>query len=171
MSDAALTHLFTAFVFALVSSVGLTLAWSLLLAVRHGKTSAPPRHLVQEALRLYPIAWLLERAASREIELGNARVAPDHAIVVSPYAVHRNPRYWERPNEFLPERWEARIDRRAWIPFGAGSQGCIAGSLSIDLASATLEALLALRCTVEQPDTRPLTGAALAPARFTLVRG
>ncbi|MEA3015901.1 MAG: hypothetical protein QOI38_623 [Sphingomonadales bacterium] len=170
MSDETLIHIYAAFLFALVSSVGLTLAWAVMLAVRHGKAGAPPRHVVQEALRLYPITWLLERSASREMDIAGERVGPDTAIVISPYAVHRNPRYWPEPTCFLPERWAGRIDRRAWIPFGAGSQSCVAGSLSLELAAATLEALLARPVSVEEKDARPSIGAALAPGRFTLFR-
>jgi hypothetical protein len=171
MGDEMLVHLYAAFVFSVVSSVGLTLAWSLLLAIRHGRTSAPPRHIVQEALRLYPITWLLERNAEREIEIGGERVGPSCAIVVSPYALHRNALHWPEPDRFLPERWSGRIDRRAWMPFGAGSQSCVAASLSIDLAADALAALLAVPVAIEAADERPSIGAALAPGRFTLLRG
>ena len=170
IGDETIVHLYAAFVFALVSSVGLALAWAVLLAVRHGKTGAPPRHIVQEALRLYPITWLLERGASREIEIAGERVSPDAAIVISPYAVHRNPHYWDKPTCFLPERWAGKIDRRAWIPFGAGTQSCVAASLSIELAATIVAAVLARPVAIEEHDAGPSIGAALAPGRFSLLR-
>ena len=171
MGDRGLVHLYLALVFALAGSIGFALGWALLLAVRHGRTGAPPADLVREALRLYPVAWLLERTPAREALVLGERVSPADVIAISPYGVHRNARCWPRPDEFLPERWQSGADRRAWIPFGAGPQSCVAASLSIDIAARILEALLDRPVSAEGGDGAPSVRAALASPAFTLVRG
>lgn len=171
MGDAGLVHLYLALVFALAGSVGFALGWALLLAVRHDRTAAPTADLVREALRLYPVAWLLARTPAREGEILGERVSPTDEIAISSYAVHRNPAYWPDPAAFRPERWHGKIDRRAWLPFGAGSQSCVAATLSVELASEALAAILRNPVSIEGGDGPPSVRAALAPPAFVLVRG
>ena len=85
MRDEGLVHLYLAFVFALAGSVGFALGWALLLAVQSGRTAAPPADMLREALRLYPVAWLLGRTPLREAEILGERVSPSDEVVVSPY--------------------------------------------------------------------------------------
>jgi cytochrome P450 len=170
MPDEAVTHLYTAFIFALVGSIAFALAWSLLLAARHGHTQGRTADLVREALRLYPVAWLLERQAIRPIDLMGERVLPTQSIVIASYAIHRNPRYWSDAAAFRPERWQGRIDRSAWLPFGAGGQSCVAASLTIDLVARLLDILLSRGVRIEGGTGQPSLGAALAPPDFILLR-
>lgn len=170
MRDEGLVHLYLAFVFALAGSVGFALGWALLLAVRNGRTGSPPSDLLREALRLYPVAWLLGRTPVGEAEIMGERVSPTDEIVISPYAVHRNPAYWPEPAAFLPERWRGKVDRRAWLPFGVGSQSCPAASLSIDVASTLVGEILRLPVSIEGGDGPPSIRAALAAPAFTLLR-
>lgn len=170
MRDEGLVHLYLAFVFALAGSVGFSLGWALLLAVRNGRTGSPPPDIVREALRLYPVAWLLGRTPVGEAEIMGERVSPSDEIVISPYGVHRNPAYWPEPAAFRPERWHGKVDRRAWLPFGVGSQSCVAASLSIDVASAVLGEILRRPVSIEGGDGPPSVRAALASPAFTLLR-
>jgi cytochrome P450 len=171
MGDAGLVHLYLAFVFALAGSVGFALGWALLLAVRNARKDSPAPDLVREALRLYPVAWLLARTPARETEILGERVSPSDEIAISSYAVHRNPAYWPDPAAFRPERWHGKIDRRAWLPFGAGSQSCVAASLSIELASEALAAILRKPVSIEGGEGPPSVRAALAAPAFVVVRG
>jgi cytochrome P450 len=98
-------------------------------------------------------------------------VSPSDEIVISPYGVHRNPAYWPEPGAFRPERWRGNVDRRAWLPFGAGSQSCVAASLTIDVASDILGEILSGPVSIEGGDGPPSIRAALAAPQFTLVRG
>lgn len=170
MRDGGLVHLYLAFVFALAGSVGFALGWGLLLAIRNGRTGSPPADLVREALRLYPVAWLLGRTPVREAEIMGERVSPSDEIVISPYGVHRNPAYWPEPADFRPERWHGKLERRAWLPFGVGSQSCVAAALSIDVASTVLGEILRRPVSVEGGDGPPSIRAALAAPAFTLLR-
>lgn len=171
MGDAGLVHLYLAFVFALAGSVGFALGWALPLAARHGRTDSPAPDLVREALQLYPVAWLLGRTPAGEAEIMGERVSPKVEIAISPYAVHRNPAYWPDPADFRPERWHGKVDRRAWLPFGAESQSCIAASLSVDVSSEALAEILRGPVAIEGGLGPPSVRAALAAPQFTLVRG
>src|SRR5262249_14754027 len=92
----------------------------------------------------------------------------DH-VVVCPYLVHRNPRYWDAPTAFRPQRWAAPKGARAFMPFGAGPHSCAAASLSMQLVEDIVRILLAeYRVSVHASDRRPQVSAALAPPRFVL---
>jgi cytochrome P450 len=170
LDEEGLIHLYAGFVFALAGSIGFALGWALLLTLRHDKQDREPAHLVREALRLYPVAWHLERYARAEQEILGERVTPADTIVVSPYAIHRSPLYWEEPYAFRPERWQGSLVRHAWLPFGVGGHSCVAASLSLDLAAALLRTILAAPCALEGGDGPPSIGAALAPPAFRLRR-
>jgi cytochrome P450 len=90
------------------------------------------RRVVREALRLYPPAWMLGRAARRPVRLGEVEIPAGAIVSVSPYAMQRHPALWERPSEFRPDRFaEAPGDRPrlAYLPFGAGTRRCPAGAM------------------------------------------
>jgi cytochrome P450 len=98
------------------------------------KTSDLPRlrftgRVFREALRLYPPAWIVAREAVTEYQLGSIKVPAGSTLVMSPYAMHRDPRFWESPETFDPDRWtdEASANRPkfAFFPFGAGTRVCI----------------------------------------------
>ena len=168
IDEKALVHLYAGIVFATVGSIGFALGWAVLQAVRQQKMEHSPAHLVLEALRLYPVAWLFERRVRQpEVILGEP-VLPTQSVTISPYAVHRNPAYWNEPTRFMPERWAASADRTAWLPFGAGDHGCVAAGFSVGLASRLLAEILSRSPEIELGDGAPSLGAALAPPRFIL---
>lgn len=85
--------------------------------------------VLQEAMRLYPPAWCLERTAVEDDEVGGYTVPAGTTIAICPYVLHRNPSYWDNPeafdpDRFLPERGAAR-SRFAYLPFGDGPRICI----------------------------------------------
>lgn len=157
-------------VFAIAGSVGFTLGWCLYLLGRHPEADdAEPGWVVREALRLWPIAWMLGRQAARPHDLAGHRVAPADSVIVCPYLVHRHPRHWPEPERFLPERWAGGQRPEAFIPFGWGPHTCTAASLTLELVADVLRIVLDRHrpvVTVENP--RPHVGPALAPPRFTL---
>jgi cytochrome P450 len=168
-SDALLTEVYAAFLFAMVGSVGFTLGWSLQLACAYDALDAEPAHVVSEALRLFPVAWLLARRPAGDHEVLGHAVTPQDWVVVSPYAIHRNPAHWEAPDRFDPDRWRGRADRSAWLPFGAGPHACVAAPLTLRLVGGVLERLRAgYAPRVNVLDPRPGLGPALAPPSFVL---
>ncbi len=84
---------------------------------------------LDEALRLWPPAWIGPRRSVRTFELHGVAVPAGAHVAYSSLASHRLPSVWDQPDAFLPQRWEpaarAALPRGAYIPFGAGSRTCI----------------------------------------------
>ncbi|HZD79501.1 MAG TPA: cytochrome P450 [Actinomycetota bacterium] len=86
------------------------------------------RMVLTESMRLLPPAWAIGRRATVPLELGDRRLPRGAVVVVSPYLVHRDPRWYRDPEAFAPERWSedrSAAPRLAYLPFGAGSRMCI----------------------------------------------
>jgi len=88
------------------------------------------RAVLAESMRLYPPAYLVGRRALDEYRVPNTGFAlPAKTVVfLSQYLLHRDPRFWDEPEAFRPERWlagEPARHRHAYFPFGAGSRICI----------------------------------------------
>lgn len=60
------------------------------------------RMVLEEALRLYPPAPILSRKAIADDELQGYPIAANSMILISPYATHRHPAFWEEPEQFDP---------------------------------------------------------------------
>jgi cytochrome P450 len=91
-------------------------------------------HVVTEAMRLYPPAWLIGRRALQDYPIGDY-VAPARSIVVmSPYVMQRDARYFADPERFEPDRWtpefRAALPPFAYFPFGGGPRRCIGDSFA-----------------------------------------
>ena len=100
----------------------------------------------KESMRLYPPIWRLSRFA-READAIQAYAVPKGSVVVvTPYLIHRDPRYWEQPETFEPERFSPERacsrPRLAYIPFGAGPRACV-GAL---FAMTEAQIILAMIC-------------------------
>ena len=85
--------------------------------------------VIEEALRLYPPAWVFERQAIAPDMLGKYAIEPGAIVALCPYVIHRHPDHWENPQGFDPERFRPeRADKRpryAYLPFGAGPRTCV----------------------------------------------
>jgi cytochrome P450 len=105
-------------------------------------------HVVSETLRLYPTAWAIGREALRDTEVGGQRVPRGTTVLISPWTLHRDPRFWDEPEAFAPERWSddsgQQTPRYAYLPFGAGQRVCIGAGF------AQLEATLVLATIVRR---------------------
>lgn len=98
--------------------------------------------LVKEAMRLYPPAAVLTRKAQEDDVVMGWTIPAGSMVVLPQWVIHRDPRYFDEPERFNPERWtealETKLPRFAYFPFGGGGRVCIGA------AFATLEARLAL---------------------------
>ncbi|HEU4559218.1 MAG TPA: cytochrome P450 [Longimicrobium sp.] len=87
------------------------------------------RAVFAEAMRLYPPAWAIGREPLEEFEAGGYRIRAGTVVLLSPWIVHRDPRWWTDPERFDPDRWsperEAEQPRFAYFPFGGGPRKCI----------------------------------------------
>lgn len=164
-----LGEVFLSFVFAIAGSLGFVLGWSIYLLGTHPREDVEPAWVVREALRLWPVAWVLARRPARPHEVAGFAVGDGDEVVACPWLVHRHPGSWAEPAAFRPERWAEPGDRGAFMPFGLGPHRCVAASLTLRLIEELLRILVTdHRIEVTVPDHRPFVGPALAPPRFTL---
>ena len=91
--------------------------------------------IIHEVLRLYPPAWVVSRRAIEEDEVGGFYVPPKTDILMSPFAIQRNPDIWENPEKFDPCRFEKEkmkaMHRYAYFPFGGGPRLCIGDQFAL----------------------------------------
>ncbi|HEX3182556.1 MAG TPA: cytochrome P450 [Beijerinckiaceae bacterium] len=127
------------------------------------------RAVIEEAMRLYPPAATLTREAVEPDMLAGRRIKKGMRVVVSPFVVHRHRLLWRDPDLFMPERFlgEARekIDRFAYLPFGAGPRVCVGASFALQEACIVLAHLMqAFRFEhVETHEVRPMQRVTLRP--------
>jgi Cytochrome P450 len=99
-------------------------------------------HVLTESLRLYPTAWGMARLAAEEHEIAGYSVLPGYGVAFAQWVVHRDPRWFDAPLEFRPERWEnglaKRLPRFAYFPFGGGPRQCIGNTFALMEASVVL---------------------------------
>ena len=86
--------------------------------------------VLAESMRLFPPAWAIGRLAMHEHEFGGYKVPKGALVLVSPYIAGRDPRYWDDPDKFIPERWQQLSVKEAgqkyiYFPFGGGIRRCI----------------------------------------------
>lgn len=108
--------------------------------------------VLDEAMRLYPPAWMVTRAAREADSLGGYVIPKDSYVFLSPYVTHRKPSLWEDPEGFDPERFsperQASMHRFAYFPFGGGPRQCIGNSFAM-MEAVLLLATLAQRYRLE----------------------
>jgi cytochrome P450 len=111
--------------------------------------AAPVTHrFVKEVLRMWSPPLLLVRRARVSSDLGATRLEKGQSYLVSPHMIHRDHRFWQRPDTFDPDRFlpgapHGPADRSCYVPFGWAPKKCIGA----DLSTTQLMALCYLLCT------------------------
>src|SRR5262249_19585383 len=102
--------------------------------------------IINESLRLYPPAWTLIRRSLESVELDGLTVPSKTAVFMSQWVMHRDPRFFERPEAFEPDRWlgeaAARIPAGAFFPFGIGPRQCVGRRFAMMEAVLLLAAIM-----------------------------
>lgn len=102
-------------------------------------------NVFQEALRLYPPAWLITRKAIQPDDLSGVPIPSNALVIISPYTMHRHPDYWQGPERFDPARFDAdRFSAQhkfAYLPFGGGPALCIGKNFALIEAQIVLAKL------------------------------
>ena len=120
-----------------------------------------------ESLRLYPPAWAIGRRAREDYSIGGYAIPAKSILLMSPWVVHRDPRWYEEPEAFRPERWQddllKRLPRFAYFPFGGGARQCIGNTFAL------MEAALVLATIAQKFRLRLVAGHPVVPlASITL---
>lgn len=153
-------------------TTALGMAYTLSLLARHpdeqsaifdsitgGSSETVPDRLewaISESLRLYPPTYLFLREAIGEDRIDDVSVAPGTIMIVHPWMIHRDDRFFDQPDDFVPDRWadnlESSLHSFAYFPFGGGRRRCIGGHFAL-LEMRTVLAELLMRFQFEPIET------------------
>lgn len=102
--------------------------------------------VIQESMRLYPPVWILVRRCESDDVIAGFRVPKHVFVAVPPVILHRDPRIFERPEAFDPDRFApdraAKLPRFAYLPFSGGPRVCIGNSFALMESQLILATLL-----------------------------
>ncbi len=92
------------------------------------------KNVVEESLRLYPPAYFIDRVNIEDDEFKGMKIPKNSSLLFSLLEIHTNPRYWEKPQNFVPERFsDANPNEFSsnYYPFGAGPRMCIGNNFAM----------------------------------------
>ena len=115
--------------------------------------------VVKESMRLYSPAYTLGREACEDTTIGEYAVPRGTTVFLSQWVTHRDERWFERPEKFLPERWTDAFERErpryAYFPFGGGPRVCIGNAFAM-LEATLLVAAVAQRYRIRLRTSKPV---------------
>ena len=124
--------------------------------------------VMNEVLRLYPPAYIMAREAIEPCEIGGYTMPVGATIIFSQWVMHRDPRYFDDPETFKPQRWldglADRLPAGAYFPFGDGPRRCIGQGFAL-LEAAIVITTLAQRFTFRMVPGHPVVPEPLVTLR------
>jgi cytochrome P450 len=124
--------------------------------------------VMSEVLRLYPPAYILARETIEPCEIGGYQLRVGSTIVLSQWIMHRDPRYYDDPEAFRPERWldglADRLPPGAYFPFGDGPRRCIGQGFAL------LEAAIVTATIAQEFSFRMVPGHPVVPEPLVTLR-
>jgi cytochrome P450 len=127
---------------------------------------------IKETLRMFPpAASLFTRQAIEDVQIGEWHIPKGSMVLVTPYVLHHDARWFENPGRFDPDRFSPerseRIPRGAYLPFGLGPRVCIGSNfaaMEMALIAAMLLQRFEFRPLPGQAAPRPMLNVTLRPA-------
>jgi cytochrome P450 len=129
------------------------LSWTLYLLANHGDELEKLRNatanltpeqsatndalnaVIKESMRLYPPAWISDRVALHDDGYHNFTFPKETIVILFYYGLHRDAKYWHKPNDFVPARFSKEVTDKekpkAYYPFGAGPRLCIGNNFAM----------------------------------------
>jgi len=130
-------------------TTSLTLCWALFLLSTRPKMQEEILHddqllerVLKEVMRLYPAGWAWTRDAVEDVELSHVKFLKGSKVFISPLLMHRDPRFYDNPSEFIPDRFLHFVNHKAYFPFGSGARICLGKSFAMLELKIMLKSLL-----------------------------
>jgi cytochrome P450 len=124
--------------------------------------------VVSESLRLYPPAAIMSRLATTPFSFGGYDFSEGTTAIMSQWVMHRDPRFFDDPEAFRPERWldglENRLPKGAYFPFGDGPRRCIGQGFAL------LDTYLVLGVMAQRFSFRLVPGHPVVPEQLITLR-
>ena len=121
-------------------------------------------NILREAMRLYPPVHTIPRVATRDVIINGYDIPEGTETHISVRELGRDPRFWDAPNQFQPDRWNEATPQSkgySYIPFGAGPRTCIGRRFAL------LEAKLVLATIGQQYRLEPQSELSVDPKMTT----
>jgi cytochrome P450 len=189
LTDAEVRDELVTMVIAGHETVASSLTWTLYLLARHPQAQARlhaelddvlagrepgwddlarlpwTRAVVDEALRLYPPAWVVTRRAEADDVVDDVALPAGTLVIISPWLLHRRPDVFADPGRFDPARFVGdgarSLPRGAYLPFGAGPRLCIGRDFALVESVLMLAALVRDRAVLPVPGRAPRVDASV----------
>ena len=117
--------------------------------------------VIKEAMRLYPVVWMIAADTSRECQIGNYQLPDECMVIVSQWVMHRSEEYFEDARSFKPERWAGDLEKRlpdgVYMPFGGGPRTCIGKNFAM------MESVLLLATIAQKFDINLVPNQSIVP--------
>jgi cytochrome P450 len=124
-------------------------------------------HVLEESMRLYPPVGLLARNVVAQDELCGRVMKPGDILFLPIWALHRHEMWWERPEQFDPNRFapgRRPRDKYQYLPFGAGPRVCVGANFAMMQAQIILSTLIQrFRFTPASPAPQPVMTMTIRP--------
>ncbi len=123
-----------------------------------GDDSSYAKQCVQESMRLYPPVPVFSRKAAEADSIDGYEIPAGSELILSQYVVHRDPKLWDSPKQFRPERFASDTDRPrySYFPFGGGARMCIGRQFALMEAQIVLSrAVERYRLDLQSPMSEP----------------
>jgi cytochrome P450 len=124
--------------------------------------------VITETLRLYPPAWVIGRRAIAAYPVAEYQVPARGIVFMSPYIMHRDPRFYPEPRRFDPDRWtpefRSALPPFAYFPFGGGARKCIGDQFAL------MELALVVATVAQQWRLRLVPGHTVVPQPLVTLR-
>ena len=91
------------------------------------------QQVIEESMRLYPPAYFIDRVNVESDNFEGKHFEPGSNLLFSVYEIHRHPDLWEKPDDFIPQRFGANPKQYSsqYFPFGAGPRKCIGNNFAM----------------------------------------
>ncbi len=160
---------------AICQTVSILLTNALWLVSQGRVRDVESAHIIAEALRLLPPAWMYLRTAGKEFIGVHDEITEKDDLLVVPFLAHRDPNVWDTADKFAPHRWRDVKDPQSlthYLPFGHGDDRCWARKLVLGFSEKLLTFILAngLRADPKQSSVFVPKGSLLAISKLTVVR-